>query len=483
MSDATELMRGSLALERRQARRIVLGPGFGTVAAALDAGVIVGLSVLAGAGYHLYGYGETGLVDNYVLVGLLVALSYVAAQYLQGRYDIAGAPTETTAFRRIFLVWNLAFFCLLALGFLAKLTDAYSRGAIVVLYLAGLPALVLVRHAFRRIVVSGFRRGWLVTRSVLLIGTEANVRKFLARALPHRFGLRVVGIELLPETGAWTGNETVARLNRAIASARGEAPSDVLLLAPPSEAAAIRQCANALMSVPAAIGVAPDWLLDSFTGVRISDMGGAKTLTLVRPPLTALELMAKRALDLAGASVALVLLAPVLLVIALLIRLDSAGPVFFLQRRHGFNERAFRILKFRTMTVHDDGPVVRQATRDDPRVTRIGRFLRRWNLDELPQLLNVLKGDMSLVGPRPHALNHNHEFERRIGSYARRHNVKPGITGWAQINGHRGETDTTAKLRARVEHDLHYIDNWSLWFDIYILALTVLSPRAFRNAY
>jgi lipopolysaccharide/colanic/teichoic acid biosynthesis glycosyltransferase len=131
----------------------------------------------------------------------------------------------------------------------------------------------------------------------------------------------------------------------------------------------------------------------------------------------------------------------------------------------------------------DDGPVVQQAKKDDPRVTRVGAWLRRWNLDELPQLFNVIKGDMSLVGPRPHALSHDREYEQRIARYARRHNVKPGITGWAQIHGFRGETDTDEKMRKRVEHDLYYIDNWSLPLNLQIMIRTVFSPASYRNAY
>ncbi len=154
-----------------------------------------------------------------------------------------------------------------------------------------------------------------------------------------------------------------------------------------------------------------------------------------------------------------------------------------MQRRYGFNQQPFRIIKFRTMRALDDGAVIPQARRDDPRLTRIGRWLRRWNIDEIPQLFNVLTGDMSLVGPRPHALSHDHDYERRISLYARRHNVKPGITGWAQINGYRGEIDSDEKIRKRVEHDLFYIDNWSLWLDLKIIARTVLSPAAYRNAY
>jgi len=169
--------------------------------------------------------------------------------------------------------------------------------------------------------------------------------------------------------------------------------------------------------------------------------------------------------------------------VAILIKLDSPGPIFFVQRRYGFNQQPFRIIKFRTMRTLEDGPVIRQAQQNDPRLTRIGRWLRRWNIDEVPQLFNVLTGDMSLVGPRPHALSHDREYEQRISRYARRHNVRPGITGWAQIHGYRGETDTEEKMRKRVEYDLYYIDNWSLWLDFKIIVRTVLSRSAYRNAY
>ena len=170
------------------------------------------------------------------------------------------------------------------------------------------------------------------------------------------------------------------------------------------------------------------------------------------------------------------LLAPLFAVVAYLIKRDSKGPVFFLQRRRGFNHREFRIWKFRTMTTMDDGDVILQSQgSSDLRVTKVGHYLRRLNIDELPQLINVLRGEMSLVGPRPHAVAHDKLYETRIEKYPRRLNMRPGITGWAQVNGFRGETDTDEKMRARVDHDLYYIDNWSPWFDLKILLKTVLS--------
>ncbi len=190
----------------------------------------------------------------------------------------------------------------------------------------------------------------------------------------------------------------------------------------------------------------------------------------------------KRTLDVVLSLCALIVLAPALLVVALLIKLDSRGPVLFSQRRNGLNEKSFRIYKFRTMSVIEDGLNVQQAVEADPRITRIGRLLRRTNLDELPQLINVLKGEMSLVGPRPHAMAHDAEFARRVPRYCERFRVRPGLTGWAQVNGLRGPTDTDAKLAARLAHDLYYIENASFAFDLKILALTVLSRKAFTNA-
>jgi exopolysaccharide biosynthesis polyprenyl glycosylphosphotransferase len=178
----------------------------------------------------------------------------------------------------------------------------------------------------------------------------------------------------------------------------------------------------------------------------------------------------------------LVVLAPLILLVAILIKLDSRGPIFFKQTRNGFNGRPFKIFKFRTMSVLEDGPVIRQATKDDPRVTHVGRLLRRVNIDELPQLFNVIAGDMALVGPRPHAAAHNSEYGQIIANYAHRYHVKPGLTGWAQVNGLRGETQSLQQMAKRVEFDLWYINNWSPLLDFRIMLQTLfvgLQPTAY----
>jgi putative colanic acid biosynthesis UDP-glucose lipid carrier transferase len=191
----------------------------------------------------------------------------------------------------------------------------------------------------------------------------------------------------------------------------------------------------------------------------------------------------KRIEDLLLGSVAMALLALPMLVIALAIKLTSPGPVLFRQRRYGHGGREIDVLKFRTMRVQENGSQVTQAQKQDPRVTPLGRMLRRTSLDELPQLINVLRGEMSLIGPRPHAVAHNEMYRQQIVEYMLRHKVKPGITGWAQVNGWRGETDTLRKMVYRVEHDLYYIRNWSAWLDAKILWLTVFGRAVRRNAY
>ncbi|MEZ5857178.1 MAG: exopolysaccharide biosynthesis polyprenyl glycosylphosphotransferase, partial [Hyphomicrobiaceae bacterium] len=235
--------------------------------------------------------------------------------------------------------------------------------------------------------------------------------------------------------------------------------------------------------LPVGVHLAKLPLTEKFPRVTVGHIGALRTLALRKAPLSTYQLAAKRVLDLALASFGLIVLAPLFLLIAGLIKYDSKGPVFFRQRRRGFNLKEFAIWKFRTMSTLDDGDTIVQAQTNDVRITRVGAVLRRFNLDELPQLINVVLGDMSLVGPRPHAVAHDRHYEQIIRRYQRRLNVKPGITGWAQVNGYRGITEKSHAMRSRIAHDLFYIDNWSLAFDLYIMALTVVSPKAFRNAH
>ena len=233
----------------------------------------------------------------------------------------------------------------------------------------------------------------------------------------------------------------------------------------------------------ASIYFVPDVFGISIIQGRLEDMNGVPVVGICETPFQGTNDLVKRVSDVVIASVIVILISPLLLAIAIGVKLSSPGPIIFRQRRNGLDGGEIVVYKFRTMRTQDDGPVVPQATKNDPRVTRFGAFLRRTSLDELPQFFNVLQGTMSIVGPRPHAVAHNDEYKRIIKAYMVRHKVKPGITGWAQVNGQRGETDTIEKMRVRVEYDLEYLRNWSLGLDLRIIAGTIRLLFFDRHAY
>ena len=237
-----------------------------------------------------------------------------------------------------------------------------------------------------------------------------------------------------------------------------------------------------LRALPLPVFLLPDRSVSSILSRSSWELRVLTPIEVQRAPLSQRDLIVKRFFDVMFAGLALAIFSPLLLLTAVAIKLDSDGPVIFRQRRRGFNGREFAIYKFRTMTVLEDGSTVRQAQRDDARVTWLGRLLRASSIDELPQLINVLTGDMSLVGPRPHAVVHDDEYGKLIDNYMYRHHVKPGITGWAQIHGFRGETDV-ALMAKRIQRDLWYINNWSLWLDLKIMARTCVEVLRGQNAY
>ncbi len=240
---------------------------------------------------------------------------------------------------------------------------------------------------------------------------------------------------------------------------------------------------ESLQGTTASIYFVPDVFGISIIQGRLQDVNGVPVVGICETPFTGVNEAVKRASDLVLASLILLMLAPLLVVLALGVKLSSPGPVIFKQRRNGLNGEEIVVYKFRSMRTMDDGAVVRQATRGDARITRFGAVLRRTSLDELPQFVNVLQGRMSIVGPRPHAVAHNEQYARLIKAYMVRHKVRPGITGWAQVNGLRGETDTLEKMQARVEYDLEYLRNWSLALDLQIIARTIKLVIADRHAH
>ena len=453
-----------------------------------DVAVIMAMAWLTGATYHLLVYGYAGETASFLEVGALAAVIFVILNVFRGEYSLPNFFAFKPHLRRTIKLWNVTFICLLAVGFLAQTTVIYSRGWIVVFYAATACALLALRCLFVQATIHGSRAGLISARRIFLVGTGKHVGDFMARYQPQRLGVNVVGCHFLtpvdPKAPAHVQRAAFASdIDAAINGARSVEPDAIFLVMPWSATDAISRFAESFLTLPVEIHLGPEHVLDRFENIQLSKFGPMASLQLTRMPLSRLERCAKRALDLVLAGAGLLLLTPVLVVVAIMIKLDSPGPVLFLQHRYGFNQKPFRIIKFRTMRTLDDGAFVPQAKRDDPRVTKLGAWLRRWNIDEIPQLFNVLKGDMSLVGPRPHALSHNREYEQRISLYARRHNVKPGISGWSQIHGFRGETDRDDKMRSRVEFDLYYIDNWSLWLDLQILIRTVFSPSSYRNAY
>lgn len=444
----------------------------------------------AGALYHQLAFGHLPSAGYYlfatmVLTGLFVLPCGFGRDYSLKRLLL---PKEQT--RSVFLHWNTAYSLFVFALFVSYATDFYSRGSIIAQYAAGLATVLAVRLLMTRMVAHGLRKGRLGGNRVIVVGEVAMASHVARRLRARPQGVDVVRtIDLTPVNCGRAGSsapaarETEAALETIEDISRNTEIDDIIVCLPWAENERIRAFVEGLAVVPATIHLAPDNTAAWAQSPVLARVGSMSTIRLSRAPLTLKDRILKRIFDLAVASLLLVMLVPVFALIALAIKLSTKGPVLFRQRRHGFNQSEFRIFKFRTMTTLDDGAVIRQATRDDQRVTRIGRILRRRNFDELPQLLNVLAGHMSLVGPRPHAVAHNNEYEEKIRLYARRHNVKPGITGWSQVNGHRGETDTIDKMRKRVEHDLYYIDNWSLLLDVRILLMTVFSAEAYRNAY
>ncbi len=458
---------------------------FATLGALADFLVIIAASVLSSAAYHWAFYGSYGLLYDYLTTGLLAALIYVPLQIMRKSYLVNTLLTEGRRVETMFYGWNYVFLALLIIGFLTKETAIYSRGAMAFFYITGFAALLPVREAFHHLARNGFRKGLLLGKPAMLLGNPAGLKKFHDRYNPNEFGLRIVDeIVITRHGGLSRGAARIDHQLKACARrARALGVEDIFILSSWSHGEFIRKALERFLEIPVSVHLGPDEVLDHFRDARLQRLGPITSLELARPPLSVWARLAKRTLDITGAGIGLVVTSPILLFAAIAIKLDSPGPVFFMQTRRGFNHEPFRIFKFRTMHVLEENAAVRQATRDDPRITRVGRLLRRWSIDELPQLLNVLKGDMSLVGPRPHAMNHDTIFEKKVRLYARRHNVLPGITGWAQVNGYRGETDTDEKIIKRVEYDLEYIDRWSIWFDLYIIALTIFSPRTWRNAY
>jgi len=372
--------------------------------------------------------------------------------------------------------------------FLLKISEGYSRATVIAQAVSVLLTVLCTRAIWFSLLQPAIASGLIDARRVILIGDPSQCLHFSARAIAT--GIRTIRSFDFPTVHACSlvpAHPGAAQLGldarQLVAACRPVRADDIVILISQQDVPSALALASALSDLPVDVHVVPVGSVDLMAVSRITQFGNMLTMRIFQSPLTPFNRAIKRAFDVAAAIAGLILLSPFFVIVPLAIKLDSRGPVLFRQTRHGFNNQPIRVLKFRSMTVMEDGDNFRPAIRHDPRVTRLGRFMRQTNIDELPQLFNVLVGDMSLVGPRPHATSQNEVFAELISSFSRRHNVKPGITGWAQVNGYRGETDTLEKMQRRVEHDLYYIDNWSLLLDLKILVLTFFSRKVYWNAY
>lgn len=423
-----------------------------------------------------------------VLVG---AVAFAVLAETVGSYDVEAQFSLRKAWQRVATSWITTALFLLTLGFLLKTSDAVSRGWAVGWFAGGGVLLLAVRLAMTIWVRVMKRRGTFNQR-VAIFGAGAQGQRLANYILTtDKLTITIAGFFDDRRDGrvpaSAHGIPVRGNLADLVDTIRDGRIDQVIVALPWSAEARLQHVVSQLALTPVRIRLAPDLASFVFARRPVVLLGEMPVMTLFERPISGIDAWAKAVEDRLLAGLALLIFAVPMLLIALAIRLDSPGPVFFRQPREGFNNRPFRVFKFRSMYHnHAQAGDITQASRRDPRVTRVGAILRRTSLDELPQLFNVISGEMSLVGPRPHAASTRaggRLFSDVLSSYAARHKVKPGITGWAQVCGWRGETDTEDKLIKRFEHDLYYIENWSIWFDFYVLARTVVALVVPTNAF
>ncbi|MDX2307186.1 MAG: undecaprenyl-phosphate glucose phosphotransferase [Hyphomicrobium sp.] len=453
----------------------------------VDAAITGEILAVAIAGFAVKGLYVDMLIGHetfarYLVPILLVGLLQYQIFLSRGLYSARSMRVSPDIAAGITTALALAFLIVIAIGYVTGFADDYSRGWVLLWLLASVTIVLACRTYFdftaRHRAASGSMR-----EAVALCGPAETHSAALSNLTERNREIDVVALfdtdgNPLPLPGTVLGRDAldiVSFLDR-------NAVDRLILTGSISEAERMTGLFPKLAEIPCEMQFLVGTMPGGMAETTLSRCGGLILAEIKRRPIDGWNGVAKSALDYTVAGISLLLLSPLLAAIAIAIKIDSTGPVFFRQRRHGFNNAVFQVWKFRTMHVLEDGPVINQAIRNDQRVTRVGRFLRVTSLDELPQLLNVLSGDMSLVGPRPHAVAHNEFYAEMFATYMRRHKVKPGITGWAQINGFRGPTADPELMRRRVEHDLEYIRKWSLWLDMKILFLTPLFGFTGRNA-
>ncbi len=428
------------------------------------------------------------IYSRIVFVG---AVAFAVLAETVGSYDVEAQFSLRKAWQRVATAWVTTALFLVTLGFLLKTSDEVSRGWAVGWLVSGGATLLTSRLAMTIWVRRLKRRGTFDQRVAIFGAGPQGARLADYILTTDKLTITIVGFFDDRQDGrvptSAHGIPVLGNLATLVETIRENRIDQVIVALPWSAETRLQQVVSRLALTPVRIRLAPDLASFAFARRPVVLLGDVPVMTLFERPISGLDAWIKVAEDRVLATLALIVFAVPMALVALAIRLDSPGPIFFRQPREGFNNRPFRVYKFRSMYHnHAQHTEITQASRRDPRVTRVGAILRRTSLDELPQLFNVLQGDMSLVGPRPHAPSTRaggRLFSDVLSSYAARHKVKPGITGWAQVCGWRGETDTEDKLVKRFEHDLYYIENWSIWFDFYVLARTVIALVLPTNAF
>jgi Undecaprenyl-phosphate glucose phosphotransferase len=471
------------------ASRRLLAPGrrwrlpiaYGSISSAalcIDLALILGSATFSKAVYNNIPDAFEGEFSHTVAAAIFVAILFVAAMRVQKLYSPTRLMVWDDQARSVLGAWCGAFLILASGVFSWGVSHDLSRGDVLLFWATGVVALLGHRAAWRFALPRALESGALRGRTIVSVTCEESVPPEFTENLT-RHGYHAVAHFHISDSGA--GADEV--IESVISLCRTSDIEEVMLFVDPERMSNVRWMARRLRVLPLPVTLVPFGTLALLFQRSRSDIGDTVAIELQRAALSPTEQAIKRGIDIVLSLLGLIVLSPILLAAAIAIRLDSPGPALFRQTRHGFNGRPFRIYKFRTMTVMENGDIVQQAQKSDKRVTRVGRWLRRYSIDELPQLLNVFIGHMSLVGPRPHASAHERHFASVIEKYAFRHHVKSGITGWAQVHGARGETDTLDKMQRRVELDVWYINNWSIWLDFSVMIRTVLVVFTGANAH
>jgi len=447
------------------------------VAAAIDICLIVGSSLVAGFVYHQIAFGAFYAPSEYLGVGLVYAVIFALVVTAGGKYK----PSELVSLGRqlpFLVIVSISIFAFLAaVIFFLKIGELLSRGSMIVFAGFSLFSLVTSRIIWRNELRIALDHGLFQIRRALVVCSKTYAIEPLQGQIA-RYGLSISHVVRFCDEGSAT-----RLIGDALDGAQSFDIDEVLVIGHGTNLATLKPVLMELRALPLPAKLILDDFAADIVSKPVRQMGDKAAIQVQRRPLTIFERALKRSFDIAFAATALIMLSPMLILVSIAIKLDTRGPIFFTQRRKGYGDNAFRILKFRTMTVMEDGEEIRQASRGDQRVTRVGALLRSTSIDELPQFLNVLRGDMSVVGPRPHAVAHDNQYDKLIAKYAYRRHVRPGLTGWAQINGHRGETPTVLSMEERVNHDLWYIHNWSFWLDIQIVLRTFPEMLSSKTGY